>query len=99
MAHTRERLIWVARKLASQGPGYLPRRLGYAVRKRWVDRVFPTDRMARRAGTISLERTAGVCLRDHMRGRPAPQWHWSAGAVPALVAAVPETRRARTIDR
>lgn len=79
--------MWTARKLASQGPGWLPRRLGYAARKAWADRVFPTRRMARHAALAGPSGATG----------DAPHWSWGPADLPAIVAAVPADRRTRTI--
>jgi uncharacterized heparinase superfamily protein len=96
-AHATDWLIWVARKLASQSPGYLPRRLRYLVQKRWVDRVFPTGWMARRADLAGPDPVVGPTPQEHFRQRPCPRWHWSGETTPSIVRAVPQERRLRTV--
>jgi len=89
--------MWTARKLASQGPGYVPRRLRYMARRRWVDRVFPTRWMARRAEIIPPDSAMGLTLQEHFRRRPAPHWHWTGSNISAIVRSLPEDRRTRTV--
>jgi uncharacterized heparinase superfamily protein len=94
MAPRSEWLVWTARKLASQTPATLLRRLRYAAQRRFVDRVFPGP-VARRRASIALP--AGALWR-HLQTRPAPVWHWPASEILDRAGAVPEARRARTIQ-
>ncbi len=87
-------LPWTARKLATQSPGALLRRLGYAAHKRWADRTFPTLQSRRRA---RIAVAPGLALREEILGRAAPRWHWSEADVARIVQSVPVERQARTI--
>ncbi len=67
------------------------------VRKLWADRVFPTRWMARRAEIAPPASAIGLSLREHLRSRPAPQWHWTDADILSIVQSVPDDRRARAI--
>lgn len=97
MAHANDWLMWTARKLASQSPGYLPRRLRYVVQKRWADLVFPTPWMAQRAELVLPDSARGLTLREHLRKRFTPTWHWIGGEISSIVRSVPESRRIRAV--
>jgi len=79
-------LKWTARKLASQSPAALLRRLGYPARKRWVDSTFPTPASRRRAHLAAIALV-----------RERPRWHWSDTDIAGVVRRIPAERRARTI--
>lgn len=91
---TNDWLIWTARKVASQSPGALLRRLGYPVHKGWADRRFPTPQSRQRAGLVA---PSGAALRELILARRAPRWHWSEADIAAVVRSVPAERQARTI--
>ncbi len=98
MARTSDWLIWTARKLGSQSFGYLPRRLRYIAQKRWADRVFPTGWMARRAEIVPPDSASGLILREYLRSRVAPHWHWTSANILSVVRSVPEDRQVRAVD-
>ncbi len=91
---TNDWLRWTVRKVASQSPATLLRRLGYAAQKGWADRAFPTPRSRRRASIVVAP---GRALREEILGRPAPRWHWNDADIAGIARSVPAERQARTI--
>jgi len=87
-------LEWTARKLASQSPGALLRRVSYAAQKRWADQTFPSAQTIRRAQMVSRDL---VQVRAQILARTAPRWHWVDADIARIVRAVPAERRDRTI--
>ncbi|MBA2360011.1 MAG: alginate lyase family protein, partial [Actinobacteria bacterium] len=90
---------WSARKAVARGPGYLPRRVSYPIKRSLVDRVFPTPAMRARA---ELERSLGEQrpdeVRRHFVSREHPRWHFGPREIDRVAAALDATQRARTLE-
>jgi hypothetical protein len=90
---------WSARKVAARGPGHLPRRVSYPIKRYLVDSVFPTPTMRARA---ELERPLGErspeVVRGYFASRERPRWHFRPGEIEHLAAALDSAERARTLE-
>jgi len=90
-------LTWTARKLTSQGPGYLPRRVRYAAQRMLADSIFPTRAMVWQTEFRIGSAPGQPRLREYLRTRATPRWHWTASGIQEAVQTVPEGRRSRCV--
>ena len=99
MASTKDKLIWAARKITSQGPGYLPLRLWSPVKRSWVDLLYSAGWMTERAESLVSEVVGMPSVHGRVRSPRALRWHWDEADIPAIVRSVPEDRRAIAISQ
>ena len=92
-------ILWTARKLATQPPTYLPKRLWGVSKKRWVDRYFPTSRMRRQAQLEIPSNTRRQGLRAHIAFRHADRWYWTESQTQEIVRTIPLHKREATIQK
>lgn len=86
---------WAARKVAAKGPLYVPGRVGYSVRKRLVDGLFP--RIRRLPGAELSPGLEPGAIREHLLARTPERWHFPPGDAGALVRGVPERMKREAI--
>ena len=90
---------WSARKVAAQGPGHLPRRVSYPLKRRLVDSVFPTRAMGARAQlTRPLVERSAEEVRRHFVSRERPRWHFDPREIDRIASALDPAQRARTLE-
>jgi hypothetical protein len=88
-------LNWASRKVLSRDPLYLPRRIGYAARKRIVDRGFRIDPDRDMFGEEVPADPAGLI--EYFQNRKEPGFHFSAADLEKIVEGIPREEREKTI--
>jgi hypothetical protein len=91
-------LTWVAIKIKSKGPLYLPRRLGYSVRRRIVDWLFPL--ISKNAGNrfkVEVPIHGGQFI-NYFRQREQPKFHFGQEDIKEICSIVPWERQKITIS-
>ena len=86
----------IIRKLSSQDPLRIGRRLAYGARRTLIDVVFPTTWI--NTHTVFRPDMDDILYRDYFCGRTVPEWHWNVNDVPAIVASLSDTQRTHIID-
>jgi len=89
------RVRWAVRKLRSQDPRQIFRRLSYALRKAIVDRTFPIPWLQHRA-RLSVDLQEAFGSREYFLEGPRPVWHFG-GEASELLAEIPGPIRERTL--
>ena len=92
-----KRLEWIGRKVASKDAAYPFRRLSYSLRKRRIDRRFPTSRQARHALFNLSSSDSAESLVEHFQGRSGPRWHFQLSEIDEIVARIPAAAKDRTV--
>ncbi len=89
----------IASELASGNPLYVPRRVGYALRKRVVDGMFSFvhSGVGRQYLDPAVSDDAAGLMR-HFRSRARPAFHFRTEDIDELVSRIPAETKARTIE-